>query len=199
AGLAAVAAVGGVPAHAVPDGWQVLAYLLCGLALTAVVRSRLPGNATRGVLAASGAVLAGALVWALPPVAAVLLGPVTLLSDVWAGSPDGFRSALGSTLWWPELSAAPVVLALVAGLLRAAYRWWPSLARIAATLGEPGAAGAGVPGAGSPGAGVPGAGVAGAETAGAGAPGAGAPGAGTPGAGAASAGVPEAGAAAPWP
>ncbi|WP_137232270.1 hypothetical protein [Streptomyces sp. BPSDS2] len=160
AGLAAVAAVGGVPAHAVPDGWQVLVYLLCGLALTAVVRSRLPGNATRGVLAASGAVLAGALVWALPPVAAVLLGPVTLLPDVWAGSPEDFRSALGSTLRWPELSAAPVVLALVAGLLGAAYRWWPSLARLAAPLGEPGAAGAGVPGAGTPGAGVPGAGAA---------------------------------------
>ncbi|MFE6985989.1 SCO7613 C-terminal domain-containing membrane protein [Streptomyces griseus] len=199
AGLAAVAAVGGVPAHAVPDGWQVLVYLLCGLALTAVVRSRLPGNATRGVLAASGAVLAGALVWALPPVAAVLLGPVTLLPDVWAGSPEDFRSALGSTLRWPELSAAPVVLALVAGLLGAAYRWWPSLARLAAPLGEPGAAGAGAPGAGSASAGALGAGVAGAETAGAGAPGAGTPGAGTPGVGAASAGVPGAGAAAPWP
>ncbi|MBV7247150.1 SCO7613 C-terminal domain-containing membrane protein [Streptomyces sp. MW-W600-10] len=149
AGLAAVAAVGGVPAHAVPDGWQVLVYLLCGLALAAVVRSRLPGNATRGVLAASGAVLAGALVWALPPVAAVLLGPVTLLPDVWAGSPEDFRSALGSTLRWPELSAAPVVFALVAGLLGAAYRWWPSLARLAAPLGEPGAASAGAPGAGA--------------------------------------------------
>ncbi|MCI4040677.1 hypothetical protein [Streptomyces sp. TRM75563] len=169
AGLAAVAAVGGVPAHAVPDGWQVLVYLLCGLALTAVVRSRLPGNATRGVLVASGAVPAGALVWALPPVAAVLLGPVTLLPDVWAGSPEDFRSALGSTLRWPELSAAPVVLALVAGLLGAAYRWWPSLARIAAPLGEPGAAGARTPDAG------------------------------TPGAGAASAGAPGPGAAAPWP
>ncbi|MFJ6441816.1 SCO7613 C-terminal domain-containing membrane protein [Streptomyces sp. NPDC091649] len=146
-GLAAVAAVGGVPAAAVPDGWMVLPYLLCGLALTAVVRTRLPGSAAHGVLAASGAVVAGALVWAVPPVATVLLGPVTLLSDVWAGPPEGFRSALGSTLPWTELAAAPVVSALMAVLLGAAYRWWPTLVRIAGpvavrrapdTGGEPG-------------------------------------------------------------
>ncbi|MFE9701012.1 SCO7613 C-terminal domain-containing membrane protein [Streptomyces sp. NPDC006270] len=130
-GLAAVAAVGGVPAAAVPDGWMVLPYLLCGLALTAVVRTRLPRSAAHGVLAASGAVVAGALVWAVPPVATVLLGPVTLLSDVWAGPPEGFRSALGSTLPWTELAAAPVVSALMAVLLGAAYRWWPTLVRIA--------------------------------------------------------------------
>ncbi|MFE7142217.1 SCO7613 C-terminal domain-containing membrane protein [Streptomyces sp. NPDC057644] len=152
AGLAAVAAVGGVPAAAVPDGWRVLAYLLCGLALTAVVRSRLPRNAAQGVLVASAAVTAGALVGALPGVAAVLLGPVTLLSDVWAGSPEGFRSALGSTLPWAELAATPVVAALVAGLLGVAYRWWPSLARIAGpvTARETPEAG-GAPGAGAPG------------------------------------------------
>ncbi|MFJ1786105.1 SCO7613 C-terminal domain-containing membrane protein [Streptomyces anulatus] len=134
AGLAAVAAVGGVPAAALSDGWRVLAYLLCGLALAGVVRAGLPRDAARGVLAASGAVVAGALVWALPSLAAVLLGPVTLLSDVWAGSPEGFRSALGSTLPWSDLAAAPVVLALVAGLLGSAYRWWPSVVRIAAPL-----------------------------------------------------------------
>ncbi|MEU6953421.1 hypothetical protein [Streptomyces sp. NPDC045714] len=152
AGLAAVAAVGGVPASALPDGWRVLAYLLCGLALTGVVRAGVPRDAARGVLAASGAVVAGALVWALPPLAAVLLGPVTLLSDVWAGSPEGFRSALGSTLPWAELAAAPVVLALVAGLLGAAYRWWPAVVRIAAPLAAPRTADTGTPGAGAPGA-----------------------------------------------
>lgn len=135
AGLAAVAAVGGVPAAALSDGWRVLAYLLCGLAVAGAVRAGLPRDAARGVLTASGAVVAGALVWALPSLAAVLLGPVTLLSDVWAGPPEGFRSALGSTLPWSELAAAPVVLALVAGLLGSAYRWWPSVVRIAAPLG----------------------------------------------------------------
>ncbi|WP_405194103.1 SCO7613 C-terminal domain-containing membrane protein [Streptomyces anulatus] len=152
AGLAAVAAVGGVPAAALSDGWRVLAYLLCGLAVAGAVRAGLPRDAARGVLAASGAVVAGALVWALPSLAAVLLGPVTLLSDVWAGSPGGFRSALGSTLPWSELAAAPVVLALVAGLLGAAYRWWPSVVRIAAPLAAPRTADAGTPGAGVPGA-----------------------------------------------
>ncbi|MFJ3577907.1 SCO7613 C-terminal domain-containing membrane protein [Streptomyces rubiginosohelvolus] len=150
AGLAVVAAVGGVLAAAVPEGWRVLAYLLAGLALTAVVRTRLPRNAAIGVLVASAAVVAGALVGALPGLAAVLLGPVTLLSDVWAGSPEGFRSAVGSTLPWSELAAAPVVLAASAGLLGSAYRWWPSLARIAAPLTareEPGPDGAAAPGA----------------------------------------------------
>ncbi|MGC5534650.1 SCO7613 C-terminal domain-containing membrane protein [Streptomyces sp. SR-10] len=171
AGLAAVAAVGGVPAAALSDGWRVPAYLLCGLALAGAVRAGLPRDAARGVLAASGAVVAGALVWALPSLAAVLLGPVTLLSDVWAGSPEGFRSALGSTLPWSELAAAPVVLALVAGLLGSAYRWWPSVVRIAAPLGAreetpkpdaagtPGAAWTAPPGAGAPWYGVGGAGA----------------------------------------
>ncbi|MFD7749231.1 SCO7613 C-terminal domain-containing membrane protein [Streptomyces sp. NPDC059698] len=161
AGLAAVAAVGGVPAAAVADGWRVLAYLLCGLALTAVLRTRLPKDAARGVLVASAAVAAGALAGSVPSVAAVLLGPITLLSDVWAGSPQGFRSALGSTLPWSESAAAPVVLALAAGLLGSAYRWWPSLVRAVAPLtvrepGAPGAPEAGAPEAGAPGAGVPG-------------------------------------------
>ncbi|MFI7087192.1 SCO7613 C-terminal domain-containing membrane protein [Streptomyces anulatus] len=166
AGLAAVAAVGGVPAAALSDGWRVLAYLLCGLALAGVVRAGLPRDAARGVLAASGVVVAGSLVWALPSLAAVLLGPVTLLSDVWAGSPEGFRSALGSTLPWSELAAAPVVLALVAGLLGSAYRWWPSVVRIAAPLGareetpkpDAASAAAGTPGTAwtaPPGAGAP--------------------------------------------
>ncbi|MFF2862506.1 SCO7613 C-terminal domain-containing membrane protein [Streptomyces rubiginosohelvolus] len=155
AGLAVVAAVGGVPAAAVPEDWGVLAYLSVGLALTAVVRTGLPRNAVLGVLVASAAVVGGALAGALPGLAAVLLGPVTLLSDVWAGSPEGFRSALGSTLPWTGLAAAPVVLAVSAGLLGAAYRWWPSLARIAAPLiareePGPGAGPAGAPGTGTP-------------------------------------------------
>lgn len=213
AGLAVVAAVGGVPAAAVPEGWRVLAYLLAGLALTAVVRTRLPRNAAIGVLVAPAAVVAGALVGALPGLAAVLLGPVTLLSDVWAGWPEGFRAAVGSTLPWSELAAAPVVLAVSAGLLGSAYRWWPSLARIAAPLiareepgpgGKPESAGAaaydagpagsaGAPGTGTPeagGAAVPGTG---------GEPGAGTAGTGgTPAPGASGAGAPGApGAAAP--
>ncbi|ALU92835.1 hypothetical protein WQO_05410 [Streptomyces globisporus C-1027] len=184
AGLAVVAAVGGVPAAAVPESWGVLAYLSAGLALTAVVRTGLPRDAVLGVLVASAAVVGGALTGALPGLAAVLLGPVTLLSDVWAGSPGSFRSALDPTLPWTGLAAAPVVLAVSAGLLGAAYRWWPSLARIAAPLiarEEPGTAGAAAYGAGPAGsAGAPGTGTP--EAGGAAVPGTGAePGAGTAG------------------
>ncbi|MFJ9573877.1 SCO7613 C-terminal domain-containing membrane protein [Streptomyces bacillaris] len=148
AGLAAVAAVGGVLRAAVPGAWHVPVYLLCGLALLSVVRARLPRTAGRGVLLASGAVVAGALVWALPGVAAVLLGPVQLVAEVWAGAPDGFRGALGEAMAWSELAAAPLVLAVVAGGLGAAYRRWPTLVRLAAPLAAPGvkardAAGAG--------------------------------------------------------
>ncbi|MFP1664050.1 SCO7613 C-terminal domain-containing membrane protein [Streptomyces sp. BG2AG] len=148
AGLAAVAAVGGVLRAAVPGAWHVPVYLLCGPALLSVVRARLPRTAGRGVLLASGAVVAGALVWALPGVAAVLLGPVQLVAEVWAGAPDGFRGALGEAMAWSELAAAPLVLAVVAGGLGAAYRRWPTLVRLAAPLAAPGvkardAAGAG--------------------------------------------------------
>ncbi|MGW5802461.1 SCO7613 C-terminal domain-containing membrane protein, partial [Streptomyces bacillaris] len=148
AGLAAVAAVGGVLRAAVPGAWHVPVYLLCGPALLSVVRARLPRTAGRGVLLASGAVVAGALVWALPGVAAVLLGPVQLVAEVWAGAPDGFRGALGEAMAWSELAAAPLVLAVVAGGLGAAYHRWPTLVRLAAPLASPGvkacdAAGAG--------------------------------------------------------
>ncbi|MFF0261998.1 SCO7613 C-terminal domain-containing membrane protein [Streptomyces microflavus] len=149
AGLAAVAAVGGVLRAAVPGTWQVPVYLLCGLALLFVVRVRLPRSAGRGVLLAAGAVLAGALVWALPPVAAVLLGPVQLVAEVWAGAPDGFRGALGASMPWSEMAAAPVVLAVVAGGLGAAFRWWPALVRVAAPLITPGAKVRGAAGAGA--------------------------------------------------
>ncbi|MGW7228073.1 SCO7613 C-terminal domain-containing membrane protein [Streptomyces cyaneofuscatus] len=149
AGLAAVAAVGGVLRAAVPGTWHVPVYLLCGLALLCVVRAPLPRGAGRGVLAAAGAVVAGALLWAVPPVAAVLLGPVELVAEVWAGAPDGFRGALGESMLWAESATAPVVLAVVAGLLGAAYRWWPSLVRVAAPLVTPGAAARGAAGAGA--------------------------------------------------
>ncbi|MFE7460400.1 SCO7613 C-terminal domain-containing membrane protein [Streptomyces sp. NPDC057554] len=149
AGLAAVAAVGGVLRTAVPDTWHVPAYLLCGLALLYVVRVRLPRGAGLGVLLAAGAVVTGALVWALPPVAAVLLGPVQLVAEVWAGAPEGFRGALGESMAWSRAAGAPVVLAVVAGVLGAAYYRWPSLVRAAAPLLSPGAKVRGAAGAGA--------------------------------------------------
>ncbi|MFJ8751050.1 SCO7613 C-terminal domain-containing membrane protein [Streptomyces sp. NPDC102441] len=119
AGLASVAAVGGVLRTGLPWNWSVVVYLLCGIALLPVRRLRVPEPVVRGVLGASAAVAAGALVWALPVVAAVLLGPVSVLADVWSGAPEGFRGALGPSMRWSASAASPVVLALVAGVLAA--------------------------------------------------------------------------------
>ncbi|MFD4695568.1 SCO7613 C-terminal domain-containing membrane protein [Streptomyces sp. NPDC058463] len=134
AGLAAVAAVGGVLRTGLPWNWSVVVYLLCGAALSAVVRVRVPQPVGRGVLVASAAVTAGAVLWALPAVAAVLLGPVSLLTDVWAGAPGSFRGALGPSMPWPESAASPVVLVLVAGLSAALYAGWD---RVRGTLLSP--------------------------------------------------------------
>lgn len=134
AGLAAVAAVGGVLRTGLPWNWSVVVYLLCGAALTAVVRVRVPQPVSRGVLVASATVTAGAVLWALPAVAAVLLGPVSLLTDVWAGAPGSVRGALGPSVPWPQSAASPVVLVLVAGLLAALYAGWD---RVRGTLLPP--------------------------------------------------------------
>lgn len=124
-GLAAVAAVGGVLRAGMPWNWSVVVYLLCGVAAAAAaVRVRIPQPVGRGVLGASAAVTGGAVLWALPAVAAALLGPVSLLADVWSGAPEGIRGALGTPVPWPESAASPVVLVLVAGLLAVLYAWW---------------------------------------------------------------------------
>ncbi len=124
AGLASVAAVGGVLRTGLPWEWAVVVYLLCGLALLPVPRLGVPRPVGRGVMGASAAVTSGALVWALPLVAAAVLGPVSVPADVWSGAPEGFRGALGQSV--PSGSAAsPVVLAVVAGLAAALHVRWP--------------------------------------------------------------------------
>ncbi|MFI6123432.1 SCO7613 C-terminal domain-containing membrane protein [Streptomyces sp. NPDC051064] len=124
AGLASVAAVGGVLRTGLPWNWSVVVYLLCGIALSPVLRLRVPQPVGRGLLGASAAVMAGALVWASPVVAAVLLGPVSGLADVWSGAPEGFRGALGPSMPWPASVASPVVLVVVAGVLAALRLGW---------------------------------------------------------------------------
>lgn len=147
AGLASVAAVGGVLRTGLPWDWAVLVHLLCGLALLLVLRLRIPRPVGRGVLAASAAVTAVALLWALPVVAAVLLGPVSVGADVWSGAPEGFREALGLSTAWPASAASPVVLVVVAAVLTALHSGWR---RMPWTFVSPGpgwriAAGAGAP------------------------------------------------------
>ncbi|WP_185301877.1 SCO7613 C-terminal domain-containing membrane protein [Streptomyces finlayi] len=138
AGLAAMAAVGGVLRTAVPEHWAVVAYLVCAVVLMAVLRTQVSRPAGQGVLAGAAVVVAGSVLVALPPAAAVLLGPLSLLTDVWSGAPDRIREAMGMSVPWSGMAASPVVLAVVAGVLFAAHR-----SRPVGVPGAPVAAGAG--------------------------------------------------------
>lgn len=125
-GLAAVAAVGGVLRTAVPPHWSVVAYLGCALVLLAALRARVARPAEQGVLAAAGVVVAGSVLVALPPPAATLLGPLSRLRDIWSGAPDGVREAMGVSVPWSGMTASPVVLGIVAGVLFVAHRSGPA-------------------------------------------------------------------------
>ncbi|MGW3167579.1 SCO7613 C-terminal domain-containing membrane protein [Streptomyces sp. NPDC001142] len=148
AGWCAVAAVGGVLRAGQPWGWSVLAYLLCGLALSAVVRAPLPRRVGQGVVWSSASVVAAAVLASLPPVVLSLTGAVSQLARVWAGAPDGgARGALGAEdLAWSRMGSAPVVLVLVAVLAGAAHRWWTRAARIVGAASAPGPAWRGMAG-----------------------------------------------------
>ncbi|MEU0525450.1 SCO7613 C-terminal domain-containing membrane protein [Streptomyces niveus] len=135
AGLAATVATGGVLRPSVPFSWAVVGYLLCGAALLAAVRAPLPRAAVHGLCTAAGTVVTVAVVWALPSVAAALLGPVSVVDDIWSGAPGGAREAIGIDLGWPAMATAPLVLLISAGLLALAYGRLPASARPAALSG----------------------------------------------------------------
>ncbi|WP_330243861.1 MULTISPECIES: SCO7613 C-terminal domain-containing membrane protein [unclassified Streptomyces] len=149
AGLAVVAGVGGVLRAGAAEDWSVPVYLLCGLVLLAAVRAPLPRPAGRGVLWASGVVVAGSVLSAVPVAAMTLVGPVSRLTAVWSGAPEGrARGALGlEGVEWSQLSTAPVMLLVVAGLTGAAYRWWTWCVRTAGAVVSPGTARPGAAGA----------------------------------------------------
>ncbi|MFV5995908.1 SCO7613 C-terminal domain-containing membrane protein [Streptomyces sp. NPDC056231] len=151
AGLAVVAAVGGVLRAGVAEDWSVPVYLLCGLVLCAAVRAPLPRPAGQGVLWASAAVVSGAVLAAAPAAAMTLAGPLSRSAPVWSGAPDGSaRGALGlEGAEWPQLYTAPVMLLVVAGLLGAAHHWWPSWVRVAGAVISPGESWRGAAGAGA--------------------------------------------------
>ncbi|MFD7895084.1 SCO7613 C-terminal domain-containing membrane protein [Streptomyces sp. NPDC059743] len=110
AGLAGIAAVGGVVRTAVPDGWTAPGYLLCAVALSTVVRTRLPRPLVQGLAGAAGVVAALSVLWALPSVAVALLGGVAAIPEIWTGLP---------AVPWPGQPTAPVVLLTAAGALAA--------------------------------------------------------------------------------
>ncbi|MGW7053729.1 SCO7613 C-terminal domain-containing membrane protein [Streptomyces sp. NPDC054887] len=122
AGLAVTAAFAGVLRPALPDAWAVPAYVLCAVALLAVVRLSLPRPMALGAAGASGAVLALGLLWALPPAAVTLLGPAARAGHAWSGAPAGVREALSPTYPWAGSATAPLVLLTVAAVAAAAHR-----------------------------------------------------------------------------
>ncbi|MFV6030081.1 SCO7613 C-terminal domain-containing membrane protein [Streptomyces sp. NPDC056264] len=140
AGLAAVAAAGGLLRPAVPADWTVPVYVLCGLALVSVWRpsaapsapapapatagdgaaeagGRLPVGVRLGLACAGAGVAALGVVWALPPVAVGLLGPIARTTEVWSG--EHADRALTS---FP--GTAVLVLAMAAAVLAAVPRLW---------------------------------------------------------------------------
>ncbi|MFI6487212.1 SCO7613 C-terminal domain-containing membrane protein [Streptomyces sp. NPDC050564] len=137
-GLISVAALGGVLRSALPDDWTVPGHLAFGIALLAAVHTRWPDPVRRGLAWASGSVHAVAVVWALPPAALALLGPVGWSERIWSGAPKTARDAVAMDVPWPAAAAtAPIVLALVAAVLVVAVRgtsWRPQAMICALTL-----------------------------------------------------------------
>ncbi|MFF4132984.1 SCO7613 C-terminal domain-containing membrane protein [Streptomyces mirabilis] len=129
-GLLTVAALGGVPRSSLPGEWTVPGYLVCAVAVSAAVRTRLPEPMRRGLALAAASVQAVAVVWALPPVAVALLGPVARVGQVWTGAPSAAREAVTTdgVPWPPYAATAPLVLVVVATVLAVAVRgtqWRP--------------------------------------------------------------------------
>ncbi|MFE5735426.1 SCO7613 C-terminal domain-containing membrane protein [Streptomyces sp. NPDC056528] len=121
AGLAAVAAVGGPLRAALPADWAVPGYVLCALLLASVWRAgagaRLPYGVRTGLAGAGASVVALGLLWALPPVAAGALGPLTRTTGVWSGEHAGPAPA-------PYPATALLVLAVAAAALVSVPRLW---------------------------------------------------------------------------
>ncbi|WP_030956294.1 SCO7613 C-terminal domain-containing membrane protein, partial [Streptomyces sp. NRRL S-481] len=135
-GLLTVGALGGLARSWTPEMWTVPGYLLCGIALLAALRAGwLPDPVRMGFAWASGVVQALAVLWTLPVVAVVVLGPAGWLGRVWSGTPVDARAAVTvEAPWPPDALGAPVVLMAVAVVLALAVRAekWRARARTGA-------------------------------------------------------------------
>ncbi|WP_245936357.1 SCO7613 C-terminal domain-containing membrane protein [Streptomyces cahuitamycinicus] len=133
-GLLVVAALGGTARSGVTSEWAVPAHLAAGVALLGTVwAERLPDVMRRGFVWASGVVQALAVLWTLPVVAVVLLGPAGRLGRVWSGAPADARAAVAADVPWPpDAAVAPLVLPAVAAVLALAVRpqQWRGRARL---------------------------------------------------------------------
>ncbi|MGK5694030.1 SCO7613 C-terminal domain-containing membrane protein [Streptomyces sp. URMC 128] len=136
-GLLTVGALGAVARFAVPAQWVVLVHLALGVALLAGLRAGrlLPDAVRHGVAWASAVVQVLSLLWALPVVALVVMGPAGWLGRVWSGAPSDARAAVAVEAPWPsDAPAAPVVLLAVAAVLTSVVRaeQWRPRARLGA-------------------------------------------------------------------
>lgn len=123
AGLCLVAGAGGVLRAWLPGEWTVPGCLALGIALLTAVRTPLPRPMRQGVVGASLVVQGLAVLWTLPLVAGTLLGPVALIERPWSGTPLDIRDAVfQDDAWASYATAAPLVLAAVAGVLALAER-----------------------------------------------------------------------------
>ncbi|WEH19334.1 hypothetical protein [Streptomyces sp. VNUA24] len=122
-GLLVVAGAGGIARSLLPEVWTVPAHLLCGIALLAAVRMRVPEPVRRGLVHASCVVQGLAVATALPTLAIVLLSPIGWIERIWSGAPVDARAAVTLDAPWPPNTATvPLVLAVVAGVLTVAAR-----------------------------------------------------------------------------
>lgn len=122
-GLLMVASLGGVLRSVLPDVWTVPGYLLCGVALLAVVRTPVPDPVRRGLVLSSAVVQAIAALTAFPAVVVTLVGPAGWVERIWSGAPDDARAVVTLGAPWPPLTATvPLVLAVLAGMLALAGR-----------------------------------------------------------------------------
>ena len=101
AGLAAVAAFGGVVRVYVPNGWTVPGYLACAAVLLGALapfRGAVRRPAVLGPAASAAAVHVLAVCWALPPLCRAMFEPLGWAGSVWTGAPAGARAALSPTM-----------------------------------------------------------------------------------------------------
>ncbi|MFD5271110.1 SCO7613 C-terminal domain-containing membrane protein [Streptomyces sp. NPDC058335] len=138
-GLLLVAAGGGLLRVLLSAGWAVPVHLAFGVALLAAVRAdRLPEPVRQGLLRASAAVQALALLWAVPLVVVTLLGPLGWVERPWSGGlPDARTAVTVHTPWPPYAGQSLLVLVAVAGVLATPavrHEAWRSQARTGAVL-----------------------------------------------------------------
>lgn len=151
-GGALVLATGGVLRTALPAEWTVPSHLLCGIALTAVVRTPLPLAVRRGLAGAGGLTAGVALLWTLPTVIASVVGLAHRVDVPWTGTPVAYEDmartadglavpvtllALAATGWAASRSATVPAAWRTAAACAAPALLWAALSTLPLTLELP--------------------------------------------------------------